>query len=59
MYLWLSLNLNYLSIMIKDEKETYMNHDFINLTTENLADEHLCCIIRSKKIHPGIEAKKQ
>lgn len=33
--------------------------DFINLTTENLADEHLCCIIRSKKIHPGVEAKRQ
>ena len=36
-----------------------MNTDFINLTTENLADEHLCCIIRSKKMHPGIEAKRQ
>ena len=36
-----------------------MNTDFINLTTENLADEHLCCIIRSKKSHPGIEAKRQ
>lgn len=35
------------------------NTEFINLTTENLAEEHLCCIIRSKKIHPGIEAKKQ
>lgn len=33
--------------------------DFINLTEENLADEHLCCIIRSKKPHPGIEAKKK
>ena len=33
--------------------------DFINLTTENLTDEHLCCIIRSKKSHPGIEAKRQ
>lgn len=33
--------------------------DFINLTTENLTDEHLCCIIRSKKIHQGIEAKRQ
>lgn len=33
--------------------------DFINLTTKNLADEHLCCIIRSKKIHPGVEAKRQ
>ena len=36
-----------------------MTTDFINLTTENLADEHLCCIIRSKKPHQGITAKKQ
>lgn len=36
-----------------------MNTDFINVTTENLADEHLCCIIRSKKRHPGVEAKRQ
>lgn len=36
-----------------------MNTDFINLTLENLADEHLCCIIRSKKPHPGVEAKRQ
>lgn len=36
-----------------------MNTGFINLTTENLADEHLCCIIRSKKLHPGVEAKRQ
>ena len=35
-----------------------MNTDFINLTTKNLADEHLCCIIR-KKPHPGIDAKRQ
>ncbi len=33
--------------------------DFVNLTAENLGDEHLCCIIRSKKAHPGIEAKRQ
>lgn len=33
--------------------------DFINLTEENLAEEHLCCIIRSKKPHEGINAKKQ
>lgn len=33
--------------------------DFVNLTTENLASEHLCCIIRSKKTLPGIDAKKQ
>ncbi|MDL2245151.1 N-acetyltransferase [Parabacteroides sp. OttesenSCG-928-J18] len=36
-----------------------MNADFINITPENIADEHLCCIIRSKVIHPGIEAKQQ
>jgi GNAT superfamily N-acetyltransferase len=36
-----------------------MNPDFINITPENLADEHLCCIIRSKVVHPGIEAKRQ
>lgn len=36
-----------------------MIDDFVNLTTENLTDEHLCCIIRSKKTHPGIEAKRQ
>ena len=33
--------------------------DFINLTAENLAEEHLCCIIRSKKAHPGVEAKRR
>lgn len=36
-----------------------VSSDFINLTTENLAKEHLCCIIRSKTLHPGIEAKRQ
>lgn len=33
--------------------------DFINLTPENLFNEHLCCIIRSKKPHPGIDAKRK
>lgn len=33
--------------------------NFINLTTENLEQEHLCCIIRSGKPHPGVEAKRQ
>lgn len=36
-----------------------MDIDFINLTIENLADEHLCCIIRSKKSHLGIDAKRK
>ena len=35
-----------------------MHDSFINLTEENLAQEHLCCIIRSKKPHPGVEAKR-
>lgn len=35
-----------------------MDTNFINLTTENLANEHLCCIIRSKP-HLGIDAKRQ
>ena len=36
-----------------------LNTDFINLTAENLGKEHLCCIIRSKKPHEGITAKRQ
>lgn len=36
-----------------------MEPEFINLTAENLAQEHLCCIIRSQKPHPGVEAKRQ
>lgn len=36
-----------------------MEPAFINLTPENVSQEHLCCIIRSKKTHPGIEAKRQ
>ncbi len=33
-----------------------MMDDFVNLTMENLADEHLCCIISSKKLH-GMHTK--
>lgn len=33
----------------------HMDTDFINLTTENLANEHLCCIIRSKKTIPVLK----
>ena len=36
-----------------------METDFINLTAQNLSSEHLCCIIRSKKLHPGVEAKRR
>ncbi len=37
---------------------TVLNKDFINLNSENVSDEHLCCIIRSRSVHPGIESKK-
>lgn len=33
--------------------------EFLNLTLENIEDEHLCCIIRTKKLHPGVEAKRK
>lgn len=36
-----------------------MDNEFINVTEENLDSEHLSCIIRSKKPHPGVEAKRQ
>lgn len=36
-----------------------MNADFVNITEETLESEHLCCIIRSKKPHPGVEAKRK
>lgn len=35
-----------------------MEPKFIDLTPENLPSEHLCCIIRTKKPHPGVEAKR-
>lgn len=35
-----------------------MEQEYINLTPENIGAEHLCCIIRSRKPHPGVEAKR-
>ncbi|MGN0113740.1 MAG: GNAT family N-acetyltransferase [Acutalibacteraceae bacterium] len=35
-----------------------MNIEFVNLTAENIDNEHLCCIIRTKKPHAGVEAKR-
>ena len=35
-----------------------MDTGFINLDSGNIASEHLCCIIRTKKPHPGVEAKR-
>ena len=36
-----------------------MNDIFINLTEENILNEHLCFIIRSKKPHQGVEEKRK
>ena len=36
-----------------------MDAAFIDLTPETLPTQHLCCIIRSKKPHPGVEAKRR
>ena len=36
-----------------------MDTEFIDLSPENLAQEQLCCIVRTKKPHPGVEAKRR
>ena len=36
-----------------------MEFKFVTLTPDNLASEHLSCIIRTKKAHPGVEAKRR
>jgi len=36
-----------------------MGSDFINLTSDNLADEHLCCAIADKKHQCGVDIKKR
>lgn len=41
------------------DKEQSRDEEFVNLTAENILNEHICCIIRSKKPHQGIEAKRQ
>ena len=35
-----------------------MSSDFINLTLDNLADEHLCCAISDKKHQCGVDIKR-
>lgn len=37
---------------------TEMDEELITLTPENLAREHLACIIRTRTAHPGVEAKR-
>ena len=39
-------------------EETAKRMEYISLGSENLSAEHLCCIMRSKKAHPGVEAKR-
>ncbi len=36
-----------------------MENEWITLNSENIQDEHLCCIIRTKKPHSGVERKRQ
>ncbi|MDR0880115.1 MAG: GNAT family N-acetyltransferase, partial [Clostridioides sp.] len=36
-----------------------MSDNYINLTVDNLAEEHLCCAIAGKKHQRGVEAKKR
>ena len=36
-----------------------MDTRFINLTRENLADEHLSCVLGGKKLQPGVDAKRR
>ena len=38
--------------------EGIMSDRFIDITSENIDSEHLCCIIRTKKPHPGVETKR-
>ena len=35
-----------------------MDSELVTLTPETLPDEHLCCIIRTRTAHPGVEAKR-
>ena len=43
--------------MIHCTEATAMAEQYIDLTPQNLAEEHLCCIIRAKP-NPGIAAKR-
>lgn len=35
-----------------------MDGEFVNLTPEDIGSEHLCCVIRLKTAHPGVETKR-
>lgn len=36
-----------------------MSDELIDLTPENIGREHLCCIIRTRTAHPGVETKRR
>jgi len=36
-----------------------MSNEYINLSAENLASEHLCCAIADKKHQCGVDLKKE
>lgn len=36
-----------------------MEDNYINLNSENIATEHLSCLIRTRTLNPGIEAKRK
>ncbi len=36
-----------------------MSDNYINLTIDNLENEHICCAIADKKHQRGVEAKKE
>lgn len=38
--------------------EGIVSDRFIDITSENIDSEHLCCIIRTKKPHSGVETKR-
>lgn len=35
-----------------------MDGEFVNLTPEDIGSKHLCCVIRLKTAHPGVETKR-
>lgn len=35
-----------------------MDGEFVNLTPEDSGSKHLCCVIRLKTVHLGVEAKR-
>lgn len=42
----------------KSERTQPNSFEFLNLDAENIDVNHLCCIIRKKKPHEGVEAKR-